>query len=150
AMLRLWLNQLARRLFPRSRRGRRRPYLLLPSRPRVEPLEIRVVPTTNSFNNTDLNGLWNDANNWSLGHTPTSAEDVSIDASFNVTAPTGTTIVNSVSLSGTLNLQGTLTLSAASTISATGTLDLSTNDINSVIDGNGSLTNNGSISNNQN
>src|SRR4051794_33890315 len=56
AMFRLWLNQLARRLFPAFRRGRRRPFLLLPSRPRVEPLEIRLVPTTYTVINTTDSG----------------------------------------------------------------------------------------------
>ncbi|HKI37433.1 MAG TPA: hypothetical protein VKA46_36600 [Gemmataceae bacterium] len=44
-MFRLWLNQIARRFFAvRRHRGWRRPYLILPSRPRIEELETRLVP----------------------------------------------------------------------------------------------------------
>ena len=44
-MFRRWLNQLTRQLFPHAhRRGRRRPGPR-PTQPRLEPLEIRLVPT---------------------------------------------------------------------------------------------------------
>ncbi len=43
-MFRLWLNALARRLFIFRRRRGRRPFLLIPSRLRVEEFEPRVVP----------------------------------------------------------------------------------------------------------
>ena len=140
-MLRLWLNALARRLFP----ARRRPYLILPSRPRLETLEVRLVPTTNTFTNFHSNGLWTDAANWDQNHVPTSAEDVNIPVSFTVTN-TGTTTVNSLSLSGTLNLSGTLTLNSASTINTTGTLTATST---STVNGNASLADNGNITTNQ-
>ena len=50
-MFRLWLNRLVRRLVRRFRRGRR-PFLVLPSRPRIEPLEVRLLPTVYTVTTT--------------------------------------------------------------------------------------------------
>ena len=55
-MFRLWLSQLARRMFPISRRGRRRTFLLFPSRPRVEQFEVRLLPSTFTVLNPNDSG----------------------------------------------------------------------------------------------
>ena len=55
-MFRIWLSQLARRMFPLYRRGRRRPFLLFPSRLRVEQFEVRLLPSTFTVLNANDSG----------------------------------------------------------------------------------------------
>src|SRR5947208_14889994 len=72
-----WLRQLGRilRLLPPIRRTVRRPNRR--ARLRLLECEARVVPA-NVWTGAGGNLLWTTPSNWSLGHAPTSSEDVDI------------------------------------------------------------------------
>ncbi|HSV12842.1 MAG TPA: hypothetical protein VLI90_01185 [Tepidisphaeraceae bacterium] len=55
----------------------------------IEGLETRILMTVNAWK-AGVSGNWNDPAKWSLGHFPTTAEDVTITAagSYTVTVPT--------------------------------------------------------------
>jgi hypothetical protein len=93
------------RFLPEARTGRRAAAARF-ARCTLQRLEDRVNPVTNSW--TGGFGLWSVPGNWSLGHVPTSAEDVAIDGSVNATHDTGTDTVLNVTLTNgaTLTLAG--------------------------------------------
>src|SRR4051812_46383684 len=55
----------------------------------IEGLESRILMAVNNWK-AGVSGNWNDGNKWSLGHFPTTTEDVTITAAGNytVTVPT--------------------------------------------------------------
>ncbi len=89
------------------------------ARPRVEALEPRLAPVTNSW--IGGNADWSVAADWSQNHTPLSGEDVAIGNGATVTHSTGSDTVNSITVSGgsTLTLSGG-TITDASTLDASG------------------------------
>ena len=101
----------AARLFPKPRTIRHKPATknreaaFLGSR--LEQLEDRITPVANIWTGvTSLN--WSIDTNWSLGHTPTSAEDVEISNGNSVTHSANADAVHKISITGgsTLALSG--------------------------------------------
>jgi hypothetical protein len=109
-LLSQWTRQLRRRLAALASPRRRR------TRPRLEALEDRVVPSTVAWVNP-AGGSWNTAANWSTGAVPGAGDDVVIDQPGNVTVTlSGSTSVHSLSVTGdTLDITGgTLSIAADS------------------------------------
>ncbi|MBF0368285.1 MAG: tandem-95 repeat protein [Magnetococcales bacterium] len=83
---------------------------------------------------------WNTASNWDTDTTPTSADDVVIDAQeIDITLSSGTAAINSLDVTGLINLEisgGTLDVATASTVNADSYITLSSG----AIDGTGSLS----------
>src|SRR5579871_6538752 len=69
-------------------------------RPRLERLEDRIVPTTDTWIST-TSGLWSTAGNWSLGAAPNATDDVVINTSPAVTVTlNGSASVKSLTITG--------------------------------------------------
>lgn len=135
------LRGVAERRGSRSRIGKRQT-----ARPRLERLENRVVPSTDTWISS-TSGAWNTASNWSLGTVPNASNDVVIDQSGNVTVTlTGSASVNSLSLTGdTLKVAGgTLALAANSSLTNSSSSVVLTN-ANLDVAGGATLTNQGTI-----
>ena len=80
-------------------------------RPAAEPLERRVLMALNSWA-AAVNGNWDVASNWSLGHVPLASEDVDITVagSYTVTISGGSYVANTVQLGSSGNQTPTLEL----------------------------------------
>ncbi len=61
----------------RSNSRKKSLFVRLAGRVSIESMESRLLMTTNSWKSA-VSGSWEDASRWSLGHVPTSSEDVSI------------------------------------------------------------------------
>ena len=113
--------------------------VVLPGEPKA-PLAAGC-PGSINFDNSAGTGVWQTAANWDLDVLPGVSDDVCIDG-FNVTVPSGTQTVNSVTMtaSGSLGISGG-TLSLASASQVAGAFSLSTGTLS----GSGSLTVSGLI-----
>ena len=130
-MFRPWLNEIARRCFSPRRRGRRAERGK-PSCPRVETLEIRVVPAAlDVWTGTAGDGLWATGGNWSRGAAPINGQNAAIpNGSFTVVHATGSDTIGTLSVGtgDTLQITGGSSIVSASgftpQITDDGTIDL--------------------------
>src|SRR5277367_4392528 len=67
---------------------------------------LATISSSFAQTNTSTGALWNTPGNWSLGHTPLSAEDVVINTNMAMNMPAGLFTVNSI----TVNTGSTLTI----------------------------------------
>src|SRR5262245_33000046 len=102
-----WMRKLASRLGYRISWPNRKKEVV-PFKPHLEALEVRLAPATNSWTG-GATGSWAVAGNWSLNHAPTSGDDVVINGSVTVTDS------NNVSTIGTLTVGSGATLNVNST-----------------------------------
>jgi hypothetical protein len=124
-MVRPWLSRLLRRLaFPRPRRHRR-----AWARPRVEPLEGRLVPATVTWVG-GASGTWATAADWSTGALPGSGDDVIINGPVTVTHAAGSDTIHTLSVGpgATLQITGNSSLATSAPtgpqVTDDGTIDL--------------------------
>ena len=86
---------------------------------RLEALENRVLLTTNTWTSS-VGGSWQTPGDWSLGHTPTTGEDVVIpqlSGTQTITYSSGTSTIQSLTTSDNVDLSGG-TLDVTGTIKA--------------------------------
>ncbi len=144
----MFLQRIIRRLPNSPARGlsRRRKAIRQTVRPRLELLEDRVVPSTDTWIST-ASGSWNIASNWSTGAVPNASNDVVIDQPGNIVVSlTGSASVKSLTVTGdTLKVAGgTLTVAANSSLANSSTTLVLTNG-NLAVGTGATLTNLGTI-----
>src|SRR5262249_39448413 len=147
-LLTSWLEMVRRaihttQISPRRGKGARRSIAM--HSVEIQTLERRYLLTTNAWVSA-TSGDFFDGANWSLGHAPTSTEDVSITVAgtYTVTA-NGVANIKSLTLGTTTGAEslvtsGELKIAAASTIASNGSLTSI-----GTLDGAGSLTNQGTL-----
>src|SRR5262249_47882287 len=101
-------------------------------RPRVETLEDRMALSTVNYWQGSSGGTWSTASNWSLGHVPTSIEDIGLNPTFgantsstdDISSLTVNRVIMASNFTATVTIGTGNTLNSSSDVTQYGTLTI--------------------------